>query len=77
MADYNEYDEEEWVDDEDSGDDLLACPSCKRAVHEDTQQCPYCNDWITPVAVEPLVKRVVWLVAVLLLILSFVLYTVL
>lgn len=32
-------------------DDLpeMMCPECRRAVTEDTQQCPHCGDWITPV----------------------------
>ena len=79
MIDDHEYGDEEWIDDEceDSADDLLACPSCKRAVHEDTQQCPHCGDWITPVAIEPLVKRVIWLTAAVLVILSMILYAIL
>ena len=47
---YDDYDEDEWAHDEDEGeDDLLVCPSCSQAVHEDTQQCPHCGDWIIPV----------------------------
>ena len=42
--------DEEWIDDEgDDEDDLLLCPSCRASVHEDTQQCPHCGDWITPI----------------------------
>lgn len=58
------YPDEEWVDEEeDSADDLLCCPSCSRPVHEDTQQCPHCGDWITPVYPKTRWKRVVWLAA--------------
>ena len=47
---YDEGPDEEWIEDEgEAEDDLLACPSCHAAVHEDTQQCPYCGDWIIPV----------------------------
>jgi len=55
--------DEEWVDEdeEDSSDDLLVCPSCRREVHEDTQQCPHCGNWITPV--YPHVSAKKWLFA--------------
>jgi predicted nucleic acid-binding Zn ribbon protein len=74
---YETYDDEEWVDeDEDSGDDLLMCPSCKNAVHEDTQQCPHCGDWIIPVYPVERSKRVVFLIAAALLILALVAVTI-
>ncbi len=45
----DDYADEEWVDDDDAdGDELLSCPSCRESVHEDTQQCPHCGDWIVP-----------------------------
>ena len=48
-----QHDEDEWVEDadndEESSQDLLVCPSCHHPVHEETQQCPHCGDWITPV----------------------------
>jgi len=74
MAWQDELHDDEWVDDEggdadDSGNDLLACPSCGRAVHEDTQQCPYCGDWITPIEPRGAWKRRVWIVAAILLML--------
>ena len=69
----------EWVEDEaeSSEDDLLFCPSCRQAVHENTQQCPHCGDWITPIDLSGRSKRWVWVVVVLLLILSMGLFTVL
>ena len=75
---YDDYADEEWVDnddDDDDGDDLLTCPFCREPVHEDTQQCPHCGDWITPVAAESHWKRIVWIVAVALLILAMTLLT--
>ncbi len=71
MNDYDDHPDEEWVDEEeDSEGDLLACPSCKAAVHEDTQQCPRCGDWITPVFLGQRSKRLIWLVAAVLLIVA-------
>jgi predicted nucleic acid-binding Zn ribbon protein len=66
--------DEEWVGDDDldsDEDDVLHCPSCGETVHEDTQQCPYCRDWITPVDRSGERKRWIWLVAAILLILVF------
>jgi len=66
--------DEQWVEDDgDDQDDLLACPSCGQAVHEDTQQCPFCGDWITPVYPHQTGKRLIWLIAVVLVIAAMIL----
>ncbi len=63
---FDDYPDEEWVEDDgDEEDDLLACPSCHQPVHEDTQQCPHCGDWITPEYPGTRPKRWIWAVAVL------------
>lgn len=68
MMDYDEYADEEWIEDTEDGDELLACPSCHEAVHEDTQQCPHCGDWITPQYASDRWQRPLIVVVVLLLI---------
>ena len=74
---YEPYDDDQWVDeDHDSDDDLLICPACKAAVHEDTQQCPRCGDWIIPVYPGQRPRRVVWLIAAALVILALIVITV-
>jgi hypothetical protein len=73
---WDEEADEEWVEDE-PGDGLLECPSCREAVHEDTQQCPYCGDWITPVYPGGRSKRWAWAAVAILLILSIALWAVL
>ena len=72
---YDEYPEEDWVEDEetDPEDDVLVCPSCKQSVHEDTQQCPHCGDWIVPAWPRQRGKRMIWIFAAGAVILSFVL----
>ena len=79
--DHNDFDlDEEWAEDEDSDDseaELLICPACRRSVHEDTQQCPYCGDWITPVHPDKPWKRYLWAVAAVLVIISLIALTVL
>ena len=77
---YEDHADEEWVDDHDSGndseDDLLICPSCREEVHEDTQQCPYCGDWIIPVWPGEGSKKTIWIIAVALIIISFLMMTI-
>lgn len=63
-------DDDEWVEDDAEEEVLLNCPSCKREVHEDAQQCPYCGDWINPVDLSDRPRRLIWVVAVVLLILA-------
>ena len=75
--DYDEHPDEEWVEDEGDEEDVcLECPSCHKLVHEDAQQCPHCGDWITPVYPGSRTKRWIWTVAVVLVILSFLLWLV-
>jgi len=41
-------------DDEDPGDTdespTVPCPSCGRAIYDDADRCPYCGDWVVPLA---------------------------
>lgn len=81
---YDDYADEEWVEDEGDDDDcrdasvdLLACPNCRCAVHEDTQQCPHCGDWIVPVWPQQTGKRLIWIVAAGLVILAMIMMAVL
>jgi len=68
-----DYADEEWVDEEedDDFDELLLCPNCRKDVHEDTQQCPYCGDWITPVYSGEAKKLWIWKIVAVLILLSF------
>lgn len=63
--------DEEWVDEEDDSEgELLSCPSCRCEVHEDTQQCPHCGEWITPVDPRDRPRLWLWTVVVAALIVS-------
>jgi len=35
---------------DDTGVETLTCPSCGLQVYEDSEKCPYCGDWIIPLA---------------------------
>lgn len=76
LAEQMEYDgdlDDEWIEDEGNPEDeLLVCPACRADVHEDTQQCPYCGDWITPVYPAEASRRRIGMVVTLLLILGLV-----
>jgi hypothetical protein len=40
----------EWGDAETEGDDdepTIACPWCKRQIHEDSQRCPHCEHYLS------------------------------
>lgn len=69
MTRYESDAAEDWVEDDGPDeDDVLQCPSCGAAVHEDTQQCPKCRDWITPVYPRSGLSRWVWVAAVIIMI---------
>lgn len=40
-------DEEEWGESEDDGDDTIPCPYCRRSIHEDSQRCPHCENYLS------------------------------
>jgi len=75
MAHVDENDEE-WIEDDGDGDELLVCPSCRGEVHEDTQQCPHCGEWIIPAYLREHRRLAIWGIAVVLLILAMILFTV-
>jgi hypothetical protein len=66
----SEWDDTSWdpADDDiaqDAEDEavVLACPSCRKAVHEDTQQCPHCHDWIVPIDPDSPRTKLIWAIA--------------
>ncbi len=69
--------DDDWVEDDDDGNDLLACPSCGKEVYEETQQCPHCREWIIPVDHGDRGKRIIWAIAAILIIASMLLFTIL
>lgn len=75
-------DDDSWDDDPDAplssdvDDDVddyvlseMLCPECGRRVTEDTQKCPHCGDWITPIAPRAGQWKRWWFVAAVLLML--------
>ena len=40
---------EDGVDDSPDEDDepMMACPHCKKQIHEDSQRCPFCEQYIS------------------------------
>jgi uncharacterized paraquat-inducible protein A len=78
LADEDLFDED--IEDADFGDDdadadLMTCPNCRAEVHEDTQKCPHCGDWITPQYPGELRKRWIWTAAAVLVVIAFLLMT--
>ena len=76
---------DEWEDDDgdfDSGDDdpdfefdeddeesTIPCPYCRRQIHEDSQRCPYCENYMS-LEDAPASRKPLWFVAGLVLGLS-------
>lgn len=73
---HHEYEDDEWIDDDDDASECLVCPTCRAEVHEDTQQCPHCGDWITPVYPEKRIKSWVWKAAAVLVILALLMFAI-
>jgi len=57
--------EESWEDDDpdDDSPEYLPCPNCREEVYEESEQCPYCGEYITH-STSPWVGRPVWWVVV-------------
>jgi len=68
--------DEDGLDDDDSPDDLLACPSCGVAVHEETQCCPHCGEWVMPLASAARGTSRIWIVAAVLAIIGLLLWSI-
>ena len=37
-------------------DDTIPCPYCKREIHEDSQRCPHCEQYISAEDAPPAAK---------------------
>lgn len=62
--------EDEWSGDE-NGDEI-PCPYCKRPIHEESQRCPHCGNYITEEDAAP--ARKPWWIVVGTLFLFYVVY---
>jgi hypothetical protein len=64
-----EDDDPDWSDGEDdldvppeeAGDPTIPCPYCHRLVHEDSQRCPYCEQYISREDAPP-VRKAWWII---------------
>ena len=46
--------------------DLEICPNCRKLVHDETEQCPHCHEYITPISQPSWAYLWVFVVALLL-----------
>jgi len=60
LQDESDVDEDSLDDDDDEPTD--ACPFCKRQIHVDAPQCPYCKQYITEED-EPQMRKPWWVIA--------------
>jgi hypothetical protein len=66
-ADDDEDDELEWneepVDPDDHDEDAtLPCPHCRLGIHEESERCPFCGSYISPVD-APTARKPWWIIA--------------
>lgn len=73
----DDFVDDDWIEEDDDEDDLLICPNCRSEVHEDTQQCPHCGDWIIPIYPSETSKKMIWIIAVVLMITSMIMISLL
>ncbi len=69
------FDDREWPDrqdctPEDAEPDEDPCPRCHNLIHEDTEQCPHCGEWVVRASFS---RGAVWGVLAVLVILAFLL----
>ncbi len=65
MDDDSEWEDEEDIYDESTEDDedpTIACPYCKRKIHEDSERCLNCEHYISSEDVPP--QRKSWLIVI-------------
>ncbi|MGO8750292.1 MAG: hypothetical protein ACLQNE_30475 [Thermoguttaceae bacterium] len=74
-------DEDDWNDDEDTEGDAdeapddddrettVACPYCKRQIHEDSYRCPYCENYISKEDTHSSSRKPWWIIVGVLLVL--------
>ena len=55
-------DYEEDFDGDDDDEPTVACPYCKREIHEDSQRCPYCEHYISQED-APAARKPWWIIA--------------
>ena len=39
--------EDSWSEDNDDGEDLIACPHCQKPIYEGSERCPYCEQYLS------------------------------
>ncbi len=72
-----DFEDDEWIEDEGDEDDVyLSCPACGEDVHEDTQQCPYCGDWIIPIDPRERSRKWIWTIAAMFVIVGLLIFVV-
>lgn len=55
--------DDDWEDDGDDGEEpTIPCPHCRREIHEESQCCPYCGNYISEEDAPP--QRKPWWIIV-------------
>jgi len=73
-ADWDEedYDSESDPDEADDEEPTIACPYCRREIHEEALQCPYCEQYLSEEDSPPAAKP--WWIVVGVLVCLYIVY---
>jgi hypothetical protein len=66
-------DEDEWNEDDPGDEDAtVACPYCRQPIHEESERCPHCGNYISEEDVPP--SRKPWWIVIGVLVCLFLIY---
>lgn len=78
---FDDYDSADYPEDDYGADDYdddssetILCPNCREAIHEESDQCPYCGEYITRAARTAQVQPPWVIVTVILVLISIALW---
>ena len=40
-------DKDDWDEEDDGEEPTIPCPHCRRQIHEESQRCPYCENYVS------------------------------
>ena len=59
----DDFDEDEASEGDDDTFDTVACPYCRKQIHEDAVRCPYCENYISAADAPRLKVQPWWIIA--------------
>ena len=54
--------EDSWSEDEENGEDMVACPHCRKQIYEGSERCPYCEQYLSEEETPPSRRKPWWII---------------